>query len=310
MFKSKPQIQAWTWKWARYVPFEKEYKLNLRQSKRPRECPLNLPQFSTNEQTLMDDTRPNQGQLKTGDHLTIGKQNSLRTALEAVLCSRAICRGPWLHTTMQVAARDAGSLIFRSAAIFTWVFWTFVQSVVSLSFKLLAERPQQRRAPAWYMWGRRIRGQVTSISQRGGQCPRQLLQLVSCHQAKAVLIANSWTAKGPANERRDGVMVFAEHGSRGPVQIRRSLGPVFVWGSQSGPSRDRDLEDLSRASAAFVNKLVGSRRCAAQRCIAVNGGEVHRELSLGTDHICRCFIGISLYGSSVTSVYCSVPCLC
>lgn len=54
-------------------------------------------------------------------------------------------------------------------------------------------------------------------------------------------------------------MVFAECGSR--VQIKRSFGPVFVCGSQFGqrssPSRDRDLEDLSRASAAFRNKLVG-----------------------------------------------------
>ncbi|KAK5892823.1 hypothetical protein CesoFtcFv8_013173 [Champsocephalus esox] len=45
------------------------------------------------------------------------------------------------------------------------------------------------------------------------------------------------------------------------VQMKRSLGPVFVCGSGSGqlssPSRDRDLEDLSRASAAFRNKLVG-----------------------------------------------------
>lgn len=113
----------------------------------------------------------------------------------------------------------------------------------------------------WYMWGRRIRGQVTSRSQRGGQCPHRLLQLVSCHQTKVLLIANSWTAKGLANERRDGVMVFAERSGRVPVQIKKSFGPAFVWGSRfgqwAGPSRDRDLEDLSRASAAFRNKLVG-----------------------------------------------------
>lgn len=150
-------------------------------------------------------------------------------------------------------------------ALYLHGFSTFVQPVVSLSFKMLVEQHcwslVLQPCSGWCMWGRRIRVQVTSRSQRGGHCQRRLLQLVSCHQAKALLIAISWTAKGLANERGDGVMVFAERGSELPVQIKRSCGPVFVWGSgfgqRSGLSRDRDREDLSRASAAFGNKLVG-----------------------------------------------------
>lgn len=147
------------------------------------------------------------------------------------------------------------------------LFSTFVQPVVSLSFKRLAEQHcwslvlQPWLGLVWYMWGRCIRGQVTSRSQRGATVHCRLLQLVSCHQTKALLITNSWTAKGLANECRDGVMVFVERGSRVPIQIKRSFGPVFVWGSQFGqrssPSRDRDLEDFSRASTAFTNNLVG-----------------------------------------------------
>lgn len=147
------------------------------------------------------------------------------------------------------------------------------------------------------MLGRCIRGQVSKRSA-GGHCPRRLLQLVSCHQTKELLITNSWTAKGLANERRDGVTVFAERGSRVPVQIKRSFGPVFVWGSQLGqrssPSRDQDLEDLSRASAAFINKLVGGRRrCTVQQWITVKGKEVLEEVSGRIQIICSCFVRIS-----------------
>lgn len=58
-------------------------------------------------------------------------------------------------------------------ALYVHGFSTFVQPVVSLSFEMLAEKHcwslvlQPWLGLVWYMWGRRIRGQVTSRSQRG-----------------------------------------------------------------------------------------------------------------------------------------------
>lgn len=100
-----------------------------------------------------------------------------------------------------------------------------------------------------YIWGR-----------DGGDYPHPLLlQLVTGHQTKMLLMTNSWPATGPPNDCRDGVVVFAEHGDRMPKSWRSFR--VFVWGSQfcqrSSPSRAPDLKDLSRASTAFTNKLVG-----------------------------------------------------
>lgn len=83
---------------------------------------------------------------------------------------------------------------------------------------------------------------------------------MSCHQTKAVLITHSRRAKGLANERRDGVAVFAERDTRVPVQIKGSQGPVFVSGSRFWLAvwslQGRDVKDLSRAATAFRNKLV------------------------------------------------------
>lgn len=96
-----------------------------------------------------------------------------------------------------------------------------------------------------YMWGRRIRGQVSSCSQRGGHCPRRLLQLVSCHQTKALLIANSWTAKGLANERRDGVMVFRRVARPNREELRPGLCPrISPWPASPAPAGAGDPEDL------------------------------------------------------------------
>lgn len=190
-------------------------------------------------------------------------------------------------------------LSFHSGTIFTWVL---VQPVVSLSFKMLVEQNYRSLVPepwlghAWYMWGRRIRGQVTSHSQKGGHCPARLLQLVSCHQTKALLITNSWAAKGRANEHRDGVCRAAA------VQIKRSFGPVFVWGSQfsqrSGPSRDQDLKDLSRAPAAFRNKLVGETMLYST---AVDHSEWKRKFRGSLSHWIQNILYVAVLSAVVTA---------
>lgn len=126
-------------------------------------------------------------------------------------------------------------------------------------------------ALVWYMWGRRIRGQVSSCSQRGGHCPRRLLPLVSCHPTKALLIANSWTAKGLANERRDGVMVFCRVARPNREELRPALCPrISPWPATPAPAGPGDPEDLSRAAAAFGNKLSEGTERHMRRWITEN----------------------------------------
>lgn len=133
-------------------------------------------------------------------------------------------------------------------------------------------------ALVWYMCGRRIRGQVSSCSQRGGHCPRRLLQLVSCHQTKALLIANSWTAKGLANERRDGVMVFCRVARPNREELRPALCPrISPWPATPAPAGPGDPEDLSRAAAAFGNKLSEGTELHMQRWITANITEAQNE---------------------------------
>lgn len=66
-------------------------------------------------------------------------------------------------------------------------------------------------------------------------------------------------------------MVFAEHDSWVPVQIKRSLYEDLSLASSPGPA-GTGSEDLSRASAAFGNKLVGE----TELCI-YSGGSPNRQ---------------------------------
>lgn len=104
----------------------------------------------------------------------------------------------------------------------------------------------------WYMWGRRMRGQVSSCSQRGGHCPGRLLQLVSCHQTKAPLIANSWTAKGLANERGDGVMVFRRVACPNEGWLRPSLCPrIWPWPVSPAPAGAAGSAGFEQSCGSF-----------------------------------------------------------
>lgn len=153
--------------------------------------------------------------------------------------------------------------------------WRLLPLHLTLGFNMSIQQTHSsaglHSALVWYMWGRRIRGQVSSCSQRGGHCPRRLLQLVSCHQTKALLIANSWTAKGLANERRDGVMVFCRVARPNREEPRPALCPrISPRPATAAPAGPRDPEDLSRAAAAFGNKLSEGTELHMQRWITVN----------------------------------------
>lgn len=101
----------------------------------------------------------------------------------------------------------------------------------------------------------------------------------------------------------------------GPSKSRGVFGPVFVWGSRFGqrssPSRDRDLKDLSRASAAFRNKLVGETMLYSGESQWMKR-KFRRSLSHWIENVCSWFICISnyMYDTLITSApYNTIQCL-